>query len=218
MERMRVVSLNVGRAETLRFGKREFLTGICKRPVAGAAFVSEHGVGDDVIQDLKNHGGADQAVYVYSAADYAWWSEKLGAEIQFGTFGENLTIDTLPTDMTTGDRLLIGDVILEVTAPRIPCSTLAARMQDSTFGVTFRQAEKPGYYCRVLHEGDVKNGDSVTLAENPVQAISILEQFRLSYETRPDQAALQRALEAPLAERMREKFESRLAALTANAV
>lgn len=218
MEQMRVVSLNIGRAETLCHGEREIFTGICKRPVAGPITISESGVGDDVIQDLKNHGGPDQAVYAYSAADYAWWSEQLGAAIAFGTFGENLTIDVLPPDMTTGDRLLIGDVILEVTAPRIPCRTLAARMQDRNFGLIFRRAERPGYYCRVLHAGEVKNGDSVTLVENPVQAISILEQFRLSYDTNPDPDALQRALEAPLAERMRKKFESRLAARAASAV
>ncbi|NNC76513.1 MAG: MOSC domain-containing protein [Woeseiaceae bacterium] len=214
---MRVVSLNIGRAETLSHGNREFYTGICKRPVTGVIHVDELGVGDDIIQDKKNHGGPDQAVYAYSAADYAWWSRQLGVDIAFGTFGENLTIDVLPPDMNTGDRLLIGDVILEVTAPRIPCSTLAARMQDSNFGLAFRRAERPGYYCRVLHEGDIQNGDTVTLAENPVEAISILEQFRLSYETSPDPAVLQRALEAPLAERMRHKFQTRLAACSTSA-
>lgn len=210
---MHVVSVNVGQVETLHHGNRDFVTGICKRPVAVSAHIGEQGVTDDVVVDQEHHGGADQAVYVYSAADYAWWSERLGIPLLYGTFGENLTIDTTPSDMNTGDRLLIGDVLLEVTAPRIPCSTLAAKMQDSSFGLKYRRAERPGYYCRVLNEGRVSSGDVVTLVENPTEGISILEQFRLSYETSPEPAALRRALAAPLAERMRTKFQSRLNAL-----
>lgn len=207
---MHVVSVNVAQVETLHHGGRDFVTGISKRPVMVAAHFGEQGVADDVIVDQENHGGADQAVYVYAASDYEWWSEQLDIPLPYGTFGENLTIDTLPHDMNTGDRLLIGDVLLEVTAPRIPCSTLAAKMQDSSFGLKFRRAERPGYYCRVLNEGPVSNGAGVTLVENPADGISILEQFRLAYESSPDAAALRRALAAPLAERMRKKFQSRL--------
>ena len=128
-----------------------------------------------------------------------------------GTFGENLTIAGLPPDMKAGDRLLIGDVILEATMPRIPCSTLAAAMNDSNFGLQFRRAERPGYYFRVLNEGSVAPGDSVTLVENPGDCITMLELFRLSYEIKPDAKSLCRALDAPIAERMRARFESKIA-------
>ena len=151
-------------------------------------------------------------VYAYSADDYEWWSAQLGRELEPGTFGDNLTIEGLPTDMNVGDRLLIGDVLLEATAPRIPCSTLAARMQDSGFGMAFRKAERPGIYFRVLNEGEVSAGDAVTYMENPAPVVSILDLYRLAYDLRPDPDALERYLEAPLAERMRASIEEKLSA------
>ena len=209
---MRLVSINRGQPESMSFGEREFLTGIRKRPVTAVMRISESGLDGDAIVDTDNHGGPDQAVYAYGAADYAWWSRTLGRDIAYGTFGDNLTIDGLPSDLNTGDRLMIGDVILEATAPRIPCSTLSARMQDSNFGLQFRRAERPGFFFRVLNEGDISTGDNVVLVENPADCISMLDQFRLSYVLHPSAQELQRALDAPIASRMRAQFEKRLAA------
>ena len=113
--------------------------------------------------------------------------------------------------MNAGDRLLIGNLILEVTSPRIPCGTLAAKMNDSRFGLQFRQAERPGFYFRVLNEGEVTAGDVVTIVENDQESVSMLELFRLSYEPRPNADQLRQALASPIAARMRARFESRLA-------
>jgi MOSC domain-containing protein YiiM len=213
MDDMRVTSVNVGREETIDHGNRQFTTGIRKRPVDGAVYIGSDSVAGDTISDKKHHGGVDQVVYAYSADDYEWWSEQLGREVPPGTFGENLTIEGLPTDMNIGDRLLIGDVLLEATAPRIPCSTLAAQMQDSGFGMAFRKAERPGIYFRVLNEGEVSAGDAVTYIENPAPVVSILALYRLAYDLRPDPDALERYLEAPLAERMRMTIEEKLSAV-----
>jgi MOSC domain-containing protein YiiM len=212
MQSMRVASVNLGQQESIAHGGRSFETGIRKRLVDGPVHIGTQIVAGDTICDREHHGGADQAVYVYGSEDYAWWSERLGHELEPGTFGENLTIDGLPSDLVVGDRLLIGDVLLEATAPRIPCSTLAAQMQDSQFGMTFRKAEKPGIYFRVLNEGEVAAGDGVTFIENPAPVVSILDLFRFNYDLRPDRANLERYLEAPLAERMRAKVEAKLAA------
>ena len=209
---MRVTSVNIGREEAIEHGRRTFVTGIRKRPAAAAVYVGAEAVAGDTISDKKHHGGADQAVYAYSADDYAWWSAKLGRELAPGTFGENLTIEGLPSDMNVGDRLLIGDVLLEATAPRIPCNTLAAQMQDSGFGLAFRKAERPGIYFRVLNEGEVAAGDAVTYIENPAPVVSILALYRLAYDLSPDPAALERYLEAPLAVRMSASLEAQLAA------
>jgi MOSC domain-containing protein YiiM len=209
---MRVTSVNVGREEAIDHGGRTFRTGIRKRPAAGAVGIGSDSVAGDTVSDKKHHGGVDQVVYAYSADDYDWWSEQLSRELAPGTFGENLTIEGLPTDMNVGDRLLIGDVLLEATAPRIPCSTLAAQMGDSGFGMAFRKAERPGIYFRVLNEGEVSAGDAVTFIENPAPVVSILQLYRLAYDLHPDPAALERYLEAPLAERMRATVEGKLAA------
>jgi len=208
---MRVTSVNVGREETITHGNRTFVTGIRKRPVRGPVAIDTHAVAGDKICDAEHHGGADQVVYAYSADDYAWWSEQLDAQLEPGTFGENLTIRGLPSDMNVGDRLLIGDVLLEATAPRIPCSTLAANMQDSAFGMAFRKAERPGIYFRVLNEGEISAGDAVTWIENPNPVVSILQLFRLAYDLRPEPADLERYLQAPLAARTRRSIEAKLA-------
>ena len=212
MEAMRVASVNVGRSETLEHGARRFVTGIRKQPTDAQLRVTAAGLAGDVICDLEHHGGTDQAVYVYPSSDYDWWSERLGRRVEPGTFGDNLTIDGLPSDLHSGDRLLIGEVILEATAPRIPCSTLAARMGDSNFGLAFRRAERPGFYFRVLNDGAVAAGAAVTLVETPESSVTMLELFRLSYEVRPAAERVERALASPIAERMRSNLEKKLPA------
>ena len=208
---MRIVSVNVGRPETISLGERSMISGIDKHAADGAVRVAEFGLHEDTICDPQHHGGVDQAVYVYSAEDYRWWSQQLGRELRHGTFGENLTIAGLPDDMNAGERLLIGDVVLEATSPRIPCSTLATQMHDRNFGLAFRRAEKPGFYFRVLNEGELAAGDTVTFVDNPDCTVSMLELFRLNYEVSPAVEQLQRVIAAPLAVRMREKFEKKLA-------
>ncbi len=210
---MRITSVNVGSAETIVHGNKSMTTGICKRPVSGPVEVTELGLHDDQVVDSKHHGGLDQAVYAYSADDYEWWASETGRDYPAGLFGENLTIQGLPSDMYVGDRLLIGDLVLEATSARIPCGTLATRMQDRDFGLTYRKAERPGIYFRVLNPGAVSSGDSVTLVEGDAGTVTVLDLFRFAYETSHEADQLRRLLEAPLAERVRTKIEATLATL-----
>lgn len=210
---MRLVSINVGRAETVSFGDKSMKTGICKYPVEGAVAVTTEGLAGDAIVSVRHHGGPDQAVYAYSADDYDWWAQTTGREFVPGLFGENLTIRDMPTDMRVGDRLLIGEVVLEATAPRIPCETFATRMQDPGFGLRFRDAARPGIYFRVLNEGEIEAGDPVTFVESADHDVTILDLFRYKYRLRHDPGELRRLLDAPLAERMRVEIENRLAGL-----
>jgi MOSC domain-containing protein YiiM len=211
LETMHLESINVGQAETISHGGKSYTSGIAKKPVAGPAYLGEAGVRGDVIVNAEHHGGPDQAIYAYSADDYDWWARETDREYPPGLFGENLTIRGLPSDMNVGDRLLIGEVVLEATAPRIPCGTFAARMQDAGMGLEFRQAEKPGVYLRVLNSGEVSPGDTVTFVDIESDTVSIVELFRSYYDLRHDQATLQRYLEAPLAVRFRHKIEKLLA-------
>ena len=210
---MRLESVNVGLAETIEYGNKSMETGICKRPVSGPVAVTEEGIPGDAILATKHHGGPDQAIYAYSADDYDWWAAKTGRDYPPGLFGENLTVRDLPSDMRIGARLLIGEVVLEATSPRIPCSTLATRMHDRGFGMAFRQAERPGIYFRVLNEGELQAGDSVTLVESDSCDVTILDLFRHKYRLRHDPEELKRYLEAPLASRFRTRIEADLAAL-----
>jgi MOSC domain-containing protein YiiM len=210
-ERMRISSVNIGRVEQIEHAGKSMATGICKRPVSGAVRVTELGVEGDAIVDHKYHGGPDQAIYAYSQDDYRWWKEAVGRDFAPGLFGENLTIEGLPGNLFIGDRLLVGDVVLEATSARIPCGTLATRMEDPGFGMAFRQAARPGVYFRVLNPGEVQAGDSVTLVENAAGAVTVLDLFHFAYETSHDAERLHRFLEAPIATRVRAQVESALA-------
>ncbi|HLO13183.1 MAG TPA: MOSC domain-containing protein [Anaerolineales bacterium] len=186
-------------------------TGIFKFPTAEPVKVSKLGLEGDVIVSKKHHGGPDQAIYVYGAADYEWWSGQLGKEIVPGTFGENLTISELESaQFNIGDFLHIGDVTLQVTAPRIPCNTFATRMNDPQWVKKFRHAERPGLYCRVIKEGFVKAGDSVSVQSYTGETLSITEMFRDYYDSNKSAETIRRHFHAPIAIRARQDIEKEL--------
>jgi MOSC domain-containing protein YiiM len=179
---MELVSINIAKAERLEQktprSKTAALTGIYKRPVSGAVEIDKLGPRGDVIIDKEHHGGVDQAVYLYSTQDYDWWGNALGKPAPAGMFGENLTIRGIESaSVCVGDRFKISDVLLEVTSPRIPCSTLSARMLDTKFAKKFMNAGRPGIYCRVLSEGLVNIGDNISYEKFGGEQITLLEMF-----------------------------------------
>ena len=206
-----LISVNVGQERSIQIGKQAEQTGIYKVPASGPVAITTLGVAGDAVMDVDNHGGPDQAVYVYGAADYAWWSAELGVELEPGTFGDNLTITNLEsTALNIGDLLYVGAVTLQVTAPRIPCATFAARMGDPAFVKRFRAAERPGVYCRVLKAGHVQAGDPVTVERYTGATIAVLEMFLGFYDNALSAATLRRHLAAPIAVRARADIEKRL--------
>lgn len=206
--------MNVGREEPIENAKPSGKTGIFKRPVEGDLEITFDGLTGDNISDTENHGGVDQAVYVFGAPDYAWWSEQLDRELQPGVFGENLMVsELLSAEARIGDRLRIGTSVLEVTAPRVPCVTLAARLGEPTFLKRFRSAERPGLYCRVIQEGRVRAGDGVEYKPYPSDTISAIEMFRDFFAPQLDEETLRRHLAAPVAIRDRVEKEKQLEAL-----
>lgn len=159
---MQLLSVNIGQKRTQQKGEELETTGIYKNPTPEPVQITRLGIKEDFIGSPKDHGGPDQAIYVYGKPDYEWWSMNLGKEPGPGTFGDNLTISDVESALyRIGDRFHIGQVILEVTAPRIPCSTLAARMGDPKFVKKYRSAERPGLYCRVIQEGTLQAGEPV---------------------------------------------------------
>jgi len=213
---VKLISVNVGEKRTIRKAKASGETGIYKVPTSEPVRVTRDGLAGDEISDKRNHGGPDQAVYVYGVPDYEWWSGMLGRELAPGTFGENLTIAGLESArLSIGDRLHAGSVVLEVTAPRIPCVTLAARMGDPAFVKRFRQAERPGLYCRVVEEGTVRAGVPVDVERYRGETIPAIEMFRDFFDPDPSEATIRRHLAAPIAHRARTMREAQLARLLA---
>jgi MOSC domain-containing protein YiiM len=214
---MQLISVNLGQERTLERKDRIEQTGIFKFPTAEPVKMTKLGLEGDVIVSKKHHGGPDQAVYVYGGADYRWWSEELGKEILPGTFGDNLTISDLEsTQFNIGDFIQIGEVTLQITAPRIPCATFAARMEDPQWVKRFRYAEKPGLYCRVIKEGFVQAGDTVSIEKYTGETISALEMYRDFYDRNKSEETLRRHLNAPIAIRARRALEAELEDLLAH--
>ena len=210
---MHLLSINIGTSRAVDPTRPHDLTGIYKESVVGPVQVTRLGLPGDAIISKRHHGGPDQAIYVYGGADYAWWAAELGRVLAPGMFGENLTISDLETaGLAIGDRFHIGEVVLEVTAPRIPCGTFAARMGDPNFVARFRIAERPGAYCRVIREGTIRAGDPVTLAPYAGDVVTIAEVFSDYYESDHALADIYRFLAVPLAERAREAKQRQMRA------
>lgn len=209
---MHLVSVQVGTESSLQVGARTVRTGIDKHPVSKAE-VTKAGVQGDHIVDARHHGGPDQAVYLYSAEDHEWWRRRLGRPVRPGEFGENLTVSSFgPNQPRIGDRYRIGEsLVVELTAPRIPCAVLGAQMGDGGFAEVLRDSGRPGAYARVLTAGWVSAGDTITQLHSSVDAPGVVEVFQLYYERAPGRGALERILSAPVAERTRQLFADRLA-------
>jgi MOSC domain-containing protein YiiM len=183
-----VVSVNLAHVidtPALRHGGRRDVkprqTGIDKRPVTGPVRVEPLGLVGDSILDTRNHGGLYQAVYAYAAEDLAWWQSELADEhpdpIVPGSFGENLTVEGVDGNgARAGDRWAIGSVVLEVTRPRVPCSTFAGFMDVPHWIKRFALAYRPGAYLRVVVPGELATGDTIDVTD-VVDDVATLRQF-----------------------------------------
>jgi MOSC domain-containing protein YiiM len=209
---MKILSINIGKSQKINTTKsRRQTTGIFKIPASGPVTVGELGLEGDFIANHKHHGGPDQAVYVYGQADYEFWVETFDLIITPGLFGENLTISRLESGtFNVGDFLTIGEVRLQVTAPRIPCAKFAARIGDPQFIKKFRDAERPGLYCRVLQTGQIRAGDPVIIEPYTGETVSIVEMYRDHYAPNNSEESLRRFLAAPIDVRSRREMEERL--------
>ncbi len=207
---MQIISVNTAKARLIPGAEAAGESGIYKTPAKGNVEVTPQGLAGDAICHTRHHGGLDQAVYVYGQADYDWWQETTGSLYEPGSFGENLTISNFDSSLNIGDRLMIGSVVLEASAPRIPCSNFAAKMADKGFAKAFRNAARPGIYFRVLQPGTISAGERVELQTYTGATVSIAEVFAWYYEPGLDTASEARVLQAPIAIRFRERFAARV--------
>ncbi len=157
-------------------------TAIDKRPAVGPVWVSDpgqekgsSGLAGDHIGDEKHHGGRRQAVYVFAREDLDRWEAELGRPLPDGTFGENLTtLGVDPNRALVGERWQVGrQLVLEVTGPRIPCVTFAAKMGLQGWARRFTGSGRPGAYLMVIEPGPVSAGDAVAIVHEPTHAIDV---------------------------------------------
>jgi MOSC domain-containing protein YiiM len=211
---VRIVSVNVGQPATLEFDGRSVTSAIVKAPVAGRVMVRRTNLDGDGQADLRVHGGADKAVYLYPAQHYAHWAGELGRDLSpFGYFGENLTVEGADeADARIGDVVRAGGALLEVSHPRVPCAKLAMRMRDHDFGEPFLASGRVGYYLRVLEEGEVEAGDQVELVSPGAGGVSVRRIAWMLNEATPEELDEAAALPA-LALGWRQRFAERAIAM-----
>jgi MOSC domain-containing protein YiiM len=170
-------------------------TAIDKRPVTGPVRVGRLGLDGDEQADTANHGGTEQAVYVYAREDLDWWAELLGRDLRDGIFGENITTESLDvTGALIGERWRLGTAVVQVTSCRIPCVVFRNWTGETGWVKRFAQAGRPGAYLRVLEEGAVAPGDTVTVLDRPAVQVTIAESMRAYYG---DAELMRRLLSVP---------------------
>ncbi|MGW2616148.1 MOSC domain-containing protein [Streptomyces sp. NPDC001500] len=186
---MRLLSVNLGRPKAVAYtGQPQGLTGIDKRPVEGPVRVSApgpkgvgaSGLAGDAVCELRHHGGDDQAVYAVAREDLDAWERELGRTLGNGVFGENLTTQGLDVSgARIGERWRIGsDVVLEVSAGRIPCLTFQGHLGEKQWVRRFTRKAATGAYLRVITPGEVRAGDAVEIVHVPDHDVTARMQFQ----------------------------------------
>jgi MOSC domain-containing protein YiiM/ferredoxin-NADP reductase/ferredoxin len=195
----RLVSVNVGLPRDIEWRGRTVHTAIWKDPVQGRCRVKRLNVEGDGQGDLGGHGGEQRAVFVYQIESYRYWEERLGrSDFTHGQFGENFTIEGLPDDeVCIGDRYRIGTALFEVTQPRTTCYRVGIRMDEPQMAALLTSSGHPGFYLRVLEEGEVGAGDPILLITRGPQRMTVAQVNALLYSSHHPRDQLERVLRIP---------------------
>ena len=179
----RLLSVNVGLPRDIEWKGRTVHTAIWKDPVHGRCRVGRLNLDGDGQGDLAGHGGEQRAVFVYQIESYRYWQEQLKrSDFVHGQFGENFTIEGLPDDaVCIGDRYQIGSALFEVTQPRVTCYRVGIRMNEPRMPALLTSSGRPGFYLRVLQEGDVGPGDEIVKAGEGKERMTVAEINALLY-------------------------------------
>lgn len=221
MSEAKLLSVQVGKARRLGdkdaadYFDQEWRSAIYKEPLAGPVWVTATNVTGDQQANRQVHGGPDKAVNVYPSEHLAHWQTALHLEMSPGAFGENFTTAGLnETEVCIGDIFRVGEALVQVSQPRQPCAKLARRWRMKDFAVHVIEADKTGWYLRVLREGTVAAGQSIELLERPHPAWTIAAANAVMYRGKKDAAAMQALANCPaLSAAWREDLQKRLEAL-----
>ena len=195
----RLLSVNVGLPRDVTWNGKTVRTAVWKLPVAERHMVRKLNIDGDGQGDLAGHGGEHRAVFVYQMGSYHYWERFLDRnDFTFGQFGENFTVDGLADDeVCIGDRYRIGDALFEVTQPRVTCYRVGIRMNEPRMAALLVAHHRPGFYFRVLQEGEVGAGDDIVRVADGPERITVAEIDALLYLPGHSRDRLQRALRIP---------------------
>jgi ferredoxin-NADP reductase/MOSC domain-containing protein YiiM/ferredoxin len=192
----RLLSVNVGLPRDIQWKGRTVHTGIWKDPVPGRCRVGRLNLAGDGQGDLGGHGGEQRAVFVYQIESHRYWQERLGrTDFGPGQFGENFTVEGLPDDVVCiGDRYRIGSALFEVTQPRVTCYRVGIRTNEPRMPALLTGSGRPGFYLRVIEEGEVGAGDAIVQVSDGPERMTVAEINALLYSPEHPRDRLERAL------------------------
>ncbi len=195
----RLLSVNVGLPRDVTWNGKTIRTSVWKSPVDGRRMVRKLDIDGDAQADLAGHGGEQRAVFVYQMDSYRYWESFLGRnDFTFGQFGENFTVEGLPdNEVCIGDRYRIGGAEFEVTQPRVTCYRVGIRMREPRMPSLLVAHHRPGFYFRVLQEGEVGAGDDIAKIADGPERITVADIDALLYLPGHSSEQLQRALRIP---------------------
>jgi ferredoxin-NADP reductase/MOSC domain-containing protein YiiM len=208
-----LLSVNVGLPRDVTWDGKTVRTAVWKSPVKGRQMVRKLNVVGDGQADLAGHGGENRAVFVYQIDSYHYWEQFLGRnDFAFGQFGENFTVDGLPdNEVCVGDRYRIGGAEFEVTQPRVTCYRVGIRLNEPRMPALLVAHHRPGFYFRVLQEGEVGAGDDIVKIADGPERISVSDVDALLYLPGHTSAQLQQVLRIPaLSEGWQSSFRAML--------
>jgi ferredoxin-NADP reductase/MOSC domain-containing protein YiiM len=211
----KLLSVNVGLPREIAWQGKVVCTAIWKSPVSRRVFARRLNLDGDGQADLKGHGGEHRAVMVYQLEAYRHWERELGRkDFGYGQFGENFTVDGLPdSEVCIGDRYRIGTAVFEVTQPRVTCYRLGIRMDNPQMAALLVSHRRPGFYCRIITEGEVGAGDEIQKIADGPDKISVAEIDSLLYMANHDLSRIAIAARIPaLSPGWKDSFDSFLQA------
>ncbi len=191
-----LLSVNVGLPSDIQWMGRSVHTAIWKNPVHGRCHVGRLNLDGDGQGDLAGHGGEQRAVFVYQIESYQYWQEHLKrTDFVHGQFGENFTVGDLPDNrVCIGDRYQIGSALFEVTQPRVTCYRVGIRLNEPQMPALLTSSSRPGFYFRVLREGEVDAGDEIVKVGEAGERMTVAEINALLYLPNHPRDRLERAL------------------------
>lgn len=193
---MKIVSINVGRPREVLWKGMTVQTGIFKEPVDGPVRIEQLNLAGDAQADLTVHGGKDKAVYAYPVEHYEYWRRELPeTAVSWGMFGENLTTEGLSEEsLFIGDQLKVGEAVLTVTQPRVPCYKLELRFGRDDIIKRFLWSGRSGFYFAVVEPGDVRVGNEIDIIERDKNGVSVADIYRLFVGQTDDPELQERAM------------------------
>ncbi len=210
---MKLLSVNVGKPRLVMRNGEPVSTGIFKEPVSGRVMLRTLNLDGDRQADLSVHGGPSKAVYAYPSEHYEFWRKELPEmNLTWGMFGENFTTSGLhENDLNIGDQLRVGNAVVMVTEPRMPCFKLGIRFGRTDIIKRFLKSERSGFYFAVLQEGDVAAGDDIELTKPSNGGVRVSDVTRLYVREKQNVELLRRAIEADaLPESWKQYFRQQL--------